>query len=554
MSATKSKYVPSTHSLVVRRITPRQFIELENLVRKISVPASIFVREDPDARAQGLRLAYVNYDSEKEALCSLAALRAWPPASTAMRKCDAELPSFSVLVCNVPSEFGTADVEALMAPYGPLAFFSSVVPKTSGEGGEFFVNFASFGSARTALHAGSARAVRLDGALLAVLPARNTTFVNALLAHLGNKRQPRFTQADMVEVMNGMPWSAWPPREGDLAQVCETARECFFRSTEDDGVFHVLAWELSTSAPPTAPRVGVEHLAPHELTAYRQRYTLLMELVNDTVDVLRALFETTWAQTMPPEASLCDFATEHNLPLTPLGDWDITTLCAALAVPVFRHKLAGAPVDVDGPALGSENEFDVLCHDGVVSEADLRERYLRMFAGAGVYVKCALSTVRELRNIFAHRRGSCPGLSAGAFAVLCRLLDEAMRTLSSTVDASHYATVRAFFDRAMHARNSAEWPADMLAPAPPALVPTAARSVDIATWTLPDVVAFFQAHGLPTEGVHAGQVDGGALLALLADPEAEALFCKPPPDGLGLNRLQYRGKLHAQLKRLRETV
>jgi hypothetical protein len=48
----------------------------------------------------------------------------------------------------------------------------------------------------------------------------------------------------------------------------------------------------------------------------------------------------------------------------------------------------------------------------------------------------------------------------------------------------------------------------------------------------------------PTEGIVANNADGQALLRLYtdADADAEDMFTAPAPDGLGFNKILYRGR------------
>ena len=56
------------------------------------------------------------------------------------------------------------------------------------------------------------------------------------------------------------------------------------------------------------------------------------------------------------------------------------------------------------------------------------------------------------------------------------------------------------------------------------------------------VLEFFERCKFPTEGIRAGQVDGGSLLELYQDADAQSLFMAPAPDGLGFNKLMFKGR------------
>ena len=64
------------------------------------------------------------------------------------------------------------------------------------------------------------------------------------------------------------------------------------------------------------------------------------------------------------------------------------------------------------------------------------------------------------------------------------------------------------------------------------------------------VVAMFEKHSFPTEGVRQGQVDRNTLVSLFRDADAEDLFAAPSPDGLGFSKLQFRGRFSAEMRKL----
>jgi hypothetical protein len=45
-------------------------------------------------------------------------------------------------------------------------------------------------------------------------------------------------------------------------------------------------------------------------------------------------------------------------------------------------------------------------------------------------------------------------------------------------------------------------------------------------------------------------VNGESLVNLYADPDAESLFTAPAPDGLGFNKLMFKGRLKTEMQKL----
>ena len=64
------------------------------------------------------------------------------------------------------------------------------------------------------------------------------------------------------------------------------------------------------------------------------------------------------------------------------------------------------------------------------------------------------------------------------------------------------------------------------------------------------MLAFFERCKFPTEGVQSGEVDGESLVNLYQDPDAESIFTAPAPDGLGFNKLMFKGRFKKEMEKL----
>ena len=69
----------------------------------------------------------------------------------------------------------------------------------------------------------------------------------------------------------------------------------------------------------------------------------------------------------------------------------------------------------------------------------------------------------------------------------------------------------------------------------------------IESWRVEEVLAFFKQYNFPTEGIKAGEVDGKSLVNLYQDSDAESLFMAPAPDGLGFNKLMFKGRFKKEI-------
>ena len=79
---------------------------------------------------------------------------------------------------------------------------------------------------------------------------------------------------------------------------------------------------------------------------------------------------------------------------------------------------------------------------------------------------------------------------------------------------------------------------------------SAAEPDSIESWGVEQVLAFFERCKFPTEGIQAGEVDGQSLVNLYQDPDAESLFMAPAPDGLGFNKLMFKGRFKKEMDKL----
>jgi hypothetical protein len=82
----------------------------------------------------------------------------------------------------------------------------------------------------------------------------------------------------------------------------------------------------------------------------------------------------------------------------------------------------------------------------------------------------------------------------------------------------------------------------------------------LANWSKEEVLSFFEHCKFPTAGIEVGEVDGGSLLNLYraytdatnahTAKDAEELFTTPAPEGLGLNKLMFRGRFKSEMAKL----
>ena len=325
----------------------------------------------------------------------------------------------------------------------------------------------------------------------------------------------------------------------------------------------------------------------------RDRKKAVDELVHENFELLHALFEYLWgeAKGRPWEDSRGGMASSsamtlleemymQELPpnmLEPVGDWDLSTLCNALMAKSLKDKLAelsprASPRggrEVSGSGDGGAR-FKVLVDDKIVALADMEDKYASCFEAAKWRAPQALQTIRFVRNILSHQKGCVKGLSQKSFDVLWSVTTAAFETLARVVRPSRPHAVQRFEERrkkieeALQDAERCRSP-DGSRPGSPLSSRSSSEEssasecssevsseCDVKGWSQEQVVSFFEDKGFPTEGIKAGKIDGGALLELLHADDAMELFTAPVPDGMGFNKLMYRGRFKSEMAKLEE--
>jgi hypothetical protein len=71
----------------------------------------------------------------------------------------------------------------------------------------------------------------------------------------------------------------------------------------------------------------------------------------------------------------------------------------------------------------------------------------------------------------------------------------------------------------------------------------------IQMWNTENVMDFFSKLNFPLVGIVGRGIDGQQLFSMFTDKDAERLFTYPPPLGLGLNKLQFKGRLTVEINK-----
>ena len=359
--------------------------------------------------------------------------------------------------------------------------------------------------------------------------------------------------------------------------------------------------------------VAGEDVEPASPTLTRKsRLRVAKDFLEDHFDLLQTLFLELWCKAkgrswedswggiasssvVELRAELC--REEERKMLAPLRDWDLPMLCTALTARSLKEQLE-QHANTSSPredVLTDASRLRVLVDDKIVTLEDLEEKYAACFL-ANTRAPQAVQTIRFVRNILFHLGGRVcvTGLSKKAFDVLFGVTKGAFETLAQVLCDSHPETTARFYERCRELLQSAQgaeaFPSGDATSSLDSSSDSSTSSLDssshssqstsddeaesvvhevavsatshhgLANWSKEEVLSFFEHCKFPTAGIEVGEVDGGSLLNLYraytdatnahTAKDAEELFTTPAPEGLGLNKLMFRGRFKSEMAKL----
>jgi len=609
-----SHFVPPSQTVCVKPVPYSLVSRIVDSISHKTNPTGVAYSKDKDPSCAGQYLIYANYKCARDAQRSCGTIESlfadtWSGTCSRPRafvKADMQKPYFAVYVSNTPPGTSPADLEGVFSGYGLLHTTCKICAIQDADNA-FFVNFATFEGASSALQAARSRSLRFQGSVLYANAARNTMFINKLISAMRADRRYSFSLDDAKRV--GEQMADWPPQPSSIEALLKAVPQHFAldRSAKQ---FHLIdqhaplvpaqSTASSLTPPRTASPVMVNDILHGGDRAMIQRKDVMSNLVHSNFDVLHQLFLTVWYEAkgeawVDSEGWASSSAAElqeelyyAELPpmmLKPVQDWDLTTLTAVFMARSLKAKLS----EMSGGWRGrGESDFagtvcrcKVLVEDKVISEEDLHSKFASTFAGVGSSGVDALQAVRFIRNILSHQGGSVKGLTPASFDCLWRLTSDALTTLAAALGPDHEARLQ---------QRTADLlqlvPASGACPPSPSLSPPSSSSTSsmsdsmslgsgsgsqgdesdrdsvcssgstlrgegcVHAWDVDQVLAMFERHKFPAEGVRQGQVDGATLVSLWREGDAEGLFTAAPPDGLGFGKLLFRGRFTTEMRKL----
>jgi hypothetical protein len=559
-------------------------------------------------------LVYANYASARDAQRARDGVEAWVrdkwPEQWGRRpqvllKAELQDVHFALYVDGAPPGTQPRELEDMFAEYGRLHATKICAIKSSDNA--YFVNYCDYDGALAALEAARCRSLRFKGAILYANAARNTTFLVQLTADLRASGRFSFSLDDAKRVGKNMASSDWPPQESSIERLLTAARQHFVPDRKAKQ-FHLMDRNAPLAPAPaqtpplvSPPRSPSPPLSGEEEEERAKRAAAMHRFVNDSFELLHELFLTLWFQAKVEvwvdsegwaSSSAEELKVELNrseLPpqmLKPVADWDLPSLATALTATSLKARLQSMHTGARGAGEHDPTSarWMVLVDEHIMSEEDLTQKYGPMFAASHYNAWNAVLTVRAVRNLLSHLPGSVKGLSQASFECFCGLTSEALSVLANVLGGDHLARLTerrtALFGSLGEPTGSRVGspsspcggdtgrflPADdSLTLCSSAARPTSPRSgldllaelsefntehSDVRSWGVEQVLAFFERCKFPTEGVQSGEVDGESLVNLYQDPDAESLFTAPAPDGLGFNKLMFKGRFKKEMEKL----
>jgi hypothetical protein len=587
--------VPSEQTVCVKSVPKSRLALTMKAIESRETKPKLGTRytEDKDPSYAGKYLIFANYSSARDAKKACDDLQQWvcdefpgKDAVKIMLKSDMQAPYFAVYVAGTPPGCSKEELEGLFSSFGSLR------GSRRNDDYSFFINYATYESAASALEAARKRELRLGSSVLIVNAARHTMFVKELLQTMSNKQQYSFSLEDAKRV--GETMDQWAPEPQPGIEALLKATPHLFVLDRKAKQFHIIdpsarlapttsLMPITTSARPSSP----EPATKEEARAMKARLSAIQDLVHDNFDLLHKLFVHTWYEAKGSAwidsqygfascsaIELKDELLLESVPdtmLKPIQDWDLTTLTWALTAKSLKAKLQATTRNAS--PRGEDERFEVLVRERVISREDLVGKFNASFFAARSNAAAAVQTLRFVRNLLSHRAGSSKGLSRPSFLCLDDLISEALRTLAGVLGARHLADFESTRELILSALSRVDEAIASSTPHTSSLSVASSSSDDdditsvssrsstttqsteesqvhkVEDWSVQDVLAFFERFSFPTAGVEQGQVDGKTLLFLFND-EHNALtsFTDPVPDGMGFSKLLFLGKFKMELR------
>lgn len=223
----------------------------------------------------------------------------------------------------------------------------------------------------------------------------------------------------------------------------------------------------------------------------------------------------------------------------------------------------------------SLSRFKVLVECGMLSIRDLQTRQGPCFLGCSSNVDQAVQSLRMIRNMVFHFKGTIKGISSATS--LC-LTDVVSRSIACVQRAALYVDhdqdespgysalkIKRGVARVHKGVRVKEASVETMfpvsdsniynAPSVPCRLPifqslfNRNTATPMSTWSVDTVVEFFHECKFPVRGIAENCMDGASLLLIYLSADAEKIITDPYPEGLGMSSLMFKGRFRCEMQK-----
>ena len=586
-----ARHIPPENTIAVKGLTAEQVQPVKEFAAEFTSPLGIFVHVDRADKNMVRWMLYCNYKSMHDAknaknglcqfllqtlsdvsefhqvmvrvppaVCMLVCvrltrfvLRAWAPAQviekSALLKAE---PLFSVCLSNLPPSFSSiSKFDNYMSTLMPKSLSGIAVyhPKTKGTR-VMFVRFDKYAAAKELLRLSDAGKLRAEGCVMHAAPARNTAFVVRLTQAMYTSQSAAWTLEQVRVFVRGLRTIDWPPMDGYILSILRSVPAEFALDESENKVYRV----HGSKAPPAASAsTPVQKIGAPQACAklpYEPPATPVHSAESPQDAAVAALDLRSFCGAQAPTAQdsgvhkqftplpwLPRDATQALAPAAAISEDARTMLTDSsfghLSVPSILEQSRFAFANALQPCYGPLNKGAIGLWLGASGDGADLERTAHVMPPSPCISE---SMLEQSRFAFANAQPPCYGpRDKGAIGLW----------LGASGDGADLERTAHVMPPSPCLSTSTEIkPEDSRSMCSQALT----DANPMRAWGVEQVVEFFERLGFAAAAVRDGSVDGNTLLQKFEEEDVD-FFTQPPPDGLGLTKLQFKGRLRTELQR-----
>ena len=447
-------------------------------------------------------------------------------------------PLFSVCVNNTPPWTAGRLYQYVSQVTGsPLSGVAVHDPKRESAGVRF-VRFNTFQAAKRLLDLSDAGELRAEGFLMRAVASRNTAFVQSLAQAMDAQQCAEWTFDRLRAFTLALPTIKWPPIKSNIEPVLR-AVPCEFALDDCEQKVYRVRVQVQAAVPASSSiaRAKPASAAGAEARAARRTAKADAEASPASSDsAAPSLQKADATASLSPAAAVDTRAAKTRAARrTAKADAEASPASSDAAAPSLQKADATASLSpaaaVETRAAGACSPlyacqpraftpFPWLCLEEPMPTSV--DDSLPAFVFSGLRMRSRFAFANVGLSLDASDNG-CGGRWPGAPEAARTDAQPASPCLSASTDIQ---------------------PGDSRSMCSQALT----HSNPMRSWGVQQVAEFFESMGFGADTVRDGSVDGETLLQKFEEEDAD-FFTEPAPEGLGLTKLQYKGRLRTELQR-----